>query len=109
MKNTNAQNLKNIKTLTKPFFVLSLIIFVVSAGLRVYFCNTLAVKNSDLRQAFDKKASLEKEVSLLKFEDSNLSAMNLVEQKATGLGFVKMEDRLLSLDPIAPVQVALSN
>ncbi len=56
---------------------------------------------------FTQKNELEKDISRLSFVDSTMSSLSYVEDKAKGLGFVEMKLRLLSLDPKAPVQVAV--
>jgi len=87
-------------------FVSSVFIFVVGVGFKLYLCSSLAVRNSELEQASVKKQQLEKDILKLSFEDSHLSSIAFVEVKAKSMGFVEMTDRLISINPNAPIKVA---
>jgi hypothetical protein len=99
---------KKIK-LYKILFSLSIALFISSAGLKFYLCNIVTVKNGEFDQASIKKAELKKELEALRVEQSSLSSMENIEERSRELGFVEMEERLLSVDLDAPVQVALIN
>ena len=92
--------------LIKIGFIASIFMFVVGVGFKLYLCSSLAVKNSELEQAFVKKQQLDKDMLELGFEDSHLSSISLVEAKAKSMGFVEMTDRLISINPNAPIKVA---
>jgi len=72
----------------------------------MYFYNDLAIKNRDLKGSFDSQLALEEEITILKYEDSGLSSMKYVESEALKLGFVPMEERLMTLDLSSAGQVA---
>jgi hypothetical protein len=90
----------------KTICVISFSLFVVSLGFRLYFANKLAVKNNELKQAFDKKTLLEKDIAALSYEDAGLASLKQLEQRAKDLGFVEMNADLLTLNPDSPTQVA---
>lgn len=98
---------KSSEKLFKITFLVSVFLFVASVGFKLYLCSSLAVKNSELEQAFLQRKSLEEKISKLAFEDSNISSIELVEAKAKEMGFVEMTDRLLSINPEASIQVAV--
>ena len=95
------------KKTCKIAFLSSLMLFIVSIGFKLVLCGDLAVRNDDLEAAFVRKGELEKIVSKLEFESSELSSMKHIEQEAKKLGFIEMQDNLLSLDIEAPDQVAV--
>lgn len=101
-------NLKQEKkqNLTNKVLKFSIVLFVLSLGCKVYCSNLLAVKNSDLRNTFLQRENLEKEISSLTYTDSQLSCIHIVEQKAYELGFVPMQESLLSLNVSSANQVA---
>jgi len=98
----SARSLKFYKTCCFVSFVL----FSLGIASRMYFSNKLVVKNQDLKSLSEAKASLEKEVALLSFEDANLSSPQYIESQAGKLGFEDMKESLLSLDLNAPLPVA---
>ena len=90
-------------------FTFSVVLFVLSLGAKIYLCGSLAVKNSDLEQAFVQRKKLEEEISKLSYIDSTLSAISSIEKQARQIGFVEMTGRVLAIDLSAPVQVAALN
>lgn len=95
------------KNLIKAPFIISCVLFVLSFSVKIYLCGSLVVKNSDLEQAFLRRSKLEEEISKLSYIDSTLSAISTIEKQAKLAGFVEMTDRVLAIDPSAPVQVAV--
>lgn len=95
------------KKTCKIAFFSTLALFVVSIGFKLILTGNLAVRNDELEEAFDSKNELERVVSKLKFERSQLSCMKYIEEQARVLGFMEMEANLLSLDIDAPDQVAV--
>ncbi len=93
----------------KKVFFLSMVAFVSCVGLKFYLCNSITVKNSELDEAFKKKAQIEENIERLNTEDAKLSSLTFVEKRARELGFVEMTDRLARIDLDAPAQVALLN
>ena len=98
-----------MKKIVRFSFIISVVIFTLSLGMKIYMCGSLAVRNSDLEQAFLQRKQLGEEISKLSYIDSTLSAISAVEAKAKQLGFVEMTERVLAIDPSAPVQVAVLN
>lgn len=82
------------------------LLLVTSTVARIYFYNDLAVKNRDLKGIFDRQTALEEEITLLRYEDSILSSIEYVEAESTKLGFVPLQERLISLDISSSGQVA---
>ena len=98
----NKKEIKKFKLLT----ILSFIIFICTISFRLFVCNDFAIKNTELSDHFIKREELEKEISSLKYTDSQLASLIIVEEKAKELGFVEMESLLIALDPTAPARVA---
>lgn len=90
----------------KVLFFFSVGLFAVSVLGRMYCSNHLVVKNEELRVLHMEKIELEKEISSLKYQDSQLSSLSYVESKALELGFVPLSESLLSLNVDAPLPVA---
>lgn len=101
MKRMNKFRLKKTeKNLFKILFKVSLVVFCVCLGLQFYFSNKYAVKNDSLQAAIEEQAVLKKELAHLKYEDSLLSSLEYVESEAEELGFVGMEQNLLTVGPV---------
>jgi|GEM_PF-1605579 len=117
IQEVEAQNLEFLKRykkmknkgnkLFKITFALSIFLFTSSVICKLYLCSSLAIKNSELEEAFTYRKQLEEQISKLSFENSNLSSIDLVEKKAKSMGFVEMTEKLLSINPGAPIQVAV--
>ena len=90
----------------KTFLVLSIFLFAIGALTKMFLSTNIAIKSGELKNLFEQKSQLEKEVSKLSYENASISSITSVEERAKKLGFVEMKDRLLSLDPHAPIQVA---
>jgi len=82
----------------RKIYTMSLIVFVVSVLVKLYFSNSLVSDNRHLNELSLKRDDLQKEISRLTYVENNLSALNILEQRAYSLGFVKMTDSLISLD-----------
>ncbi|MBW6441296.1 hypothetical protein K0B04_00080 [Patescibacteria group bacterium] len=93
----------------KIIFTLSVIFFVSSVGMKFYLCNSMTIKNSELEEAFVRKAEVEEDLERLKVQNSDISSITSLEERSKELGFTPMSDRLMSIDLDAPVQVALIN
>lgn len=87
--------------------VCSIVSFALSLSIRMFYAGQIIVKNKTLDELYKKKITLEKEVSFLSFEDSNLSSMSRVEEEAKKLGFIEMSDNFIALDPNAASTVAV--
>ena len=99
---------KKNKTLKKfkKIAILSFAVFIFSVSFRLFVCNFFAIKNTELSDCFVKKGELEKEISSLTYDNSQLASLSVIEDKAKGLGFIEMKDLLIALDPFAPAKVA---
>ena len=98
-----------IRKIVKLSFALSAVFFILSLGAKIYLCGSLAVRNSDLEQAFSQRKTLEEEISKLSYIDSTLSSIISIEKQAKQIGFIDMTERVLAIDLSAPVQVAVLN
>ncbi len=97
---------EKIRKICSFVFVVCCLLLVTSTIARIYFYNDLAVKNRDLKGIFDRQTLLEDEITLLRYEDSMLSSIEYVEAEAAKLGFVPLQERLISLDISSSGQVA---
>lgn len=90
-------------------FIFSVIAFVSSVGCKFYLCNSVTVKNGEFEQAFLRKKDIEEDIIRLRAVNSSLSSISYIEEKSAELGFIEMDDRLISLDLDSSTQVALVN
>ena len=95
--------------LFKFIFVISIFVFISSVGFKLYLCNSMTVKNGKFEQVFVRRKMMEEELEKLRFENSALSSISYLEEKSKEMGFVEMSERLISIDPNAPIQVAFIN
>lgn len=95
-------NLQKEKKLNwcKVLFFSTLILFLVTLSAQIFLTNKLALKSKELKQLADRKQELQKSISKLEYEDSQLSSLSAIEQRAHLLGFVEMKD------PIGTIQHA---
>jgi cell division protein FtsL len=109
MKSFNIKEIKILR-LYKSLTLLSLFVLIVSIIFRIYTSNQVAVKNEDLKDYYTRRDQLEKELSRLEYVDSTLSSLTGIETKAKEMGFVELNETLLTIDTRSPVPVAsLSN
>jgi len=90
-------------------YILSIVTLVISILFRVYFSNTLVSDNTKLSSLYLEKDTLEKEISRLTYVENGLSSLSIVEQRATALGFIKMENNLLGLNINTTDAIAYNN
>jgi len=88
----------NLTTNIRKIYILSLIGLFVSVLARMYFSNCLVADNEKLNSLFTKRDGLQKDISRLTYLENSFSALNIVEERAKSLGFVKMTDSLASLN-----------
>jgi cell division protein FtsL len=93
--------------LFKFIFAFSVVLFVCSFSAKFYFCSNLTTKNTHFDKVSYKKKQLEEEISRLESENSFLSSISRVENRAKELGFIPMESNVISLDISSTEQVAL--
>jgi hypothetical protein len=93
----------NLQKLIMPkhLTIVMIALFVGSLALRVYYSNDLAVKNSELQRYYNRKECLEKDISTLEFQNSTLSCMQTVEERALNAGFIPMDAPVSLLDTSA--------
>lgn len=101
--------LKRAKKLFKLTFILSVFIFFASIGVKFYLCNSVTVSNDQLEQALVKRSNIQEDMEILNVQRASLSSISYLEKRAKELGFVEMENNVISLDLDAPTQVALVN
>jgi hypothetical protein len=97
--NDQTRNLKKYKYLC----IFSGVICFISLAFQVYISNATALKSKDFQQLYQKKSNLEKDIAYLQFEDSQLSSLSYIEQRASLLGFQEMTE---PLQPITPPSLA---
>jgi hypothetical protein len=90
-------------------FIFSVIVFVSSVGCKFYLCNSVTVKNGEFEKTSLRKKDLEEDINRLNALNSSLSSISYIEKRSSELGFIEMEDRLISLDLDSSTQVALVN
>ena len=94
-------NLKKIdKGYLKKALYASIALFCVSFAVQFYLCNRFAVKNDSLKGALEQRKSLEKEIAQLRYENSLLTSLDYVEGEAKEMGFVEMDQNLLTVGPV---------
>ena len=99
MKTLNFKDV-NIKTLRK-FFRVSVVTFCVCFIVQLYLSNRYAIKNDVLQNCLVDRSFLNKELAKLSYKDSLLSSLDRIESEAIQLGFVKMDQNLLVIGPVA--------
>ena len=80
--------------------VVSFSVFLVTLGFDLYVSNRATIKGKDLQGLYVEKEQLEKDIALLKYEDSNLSSLVYVQQRARDIGFVEMKDPLATISSL---------
>ncbi len=106
MMNNRAQhNLKN-SSIFKYCLYGSIALFVLSLCLKMYFSSVYSVKNIELQKISKREEEVQKEISRLSYEDSNLSSLKTIEDRARNLGFIDMQEGVASLNLNTPSQVA---
>ena len=95
--------------LLKFAFIFSVVAFVLSVGCKFYICNSVTVKNGEFEKISLRKNDLEEDINRLKALNSSLSSISYIEKRSAELGFVAMDERLISLDLDSSAQVALAN
>lgn len=88
----------NLSNNIRKIYKLSAVVLAVSVLVRIYFSNTLVADNKKLNQLFVQRDELKKEISRLTYVENNLSALDILEQRAYSLGYVKMTNTMLSLE-----------
>lgn len=83
-------------------FYLTVVLFTLSIGMRMYLTNKLAIKGKELEEFSATKFALEKEISKLSFEISSTSSISYIETKARGKGFIDYKQQIAVIPP-APV------
>lgn len=85
-----------------PIFYLTIILFTLSIGMRIYLTNKLSIKGKELEELTLNKETLEKEISKLSFEISSVSSISYVEIEARKDGFTDYKQQIAVISP-APV------
>lgn len=95
------KGLKSKTNIYKVVFIGAVFLFIATLSFQVYISNSTALKGKDFRELYDKKEALNKEIAYLEYEDSQLSSLSYIEQKAGELGFQEMTEPLLPIKPPA--------
>lgn len=62
--------------------------FIGSLFIQMHVSNAVSLKGKDFRELHARMQTLEKEIAYLQFEESTLSSLTNVEERARALGFV---------------------
>lgn len=87
-------------------FYLTIILFTLSIGMRIYLTNKLAIRGKELKELSLSKETLEKEISELSFEISSVSSISYIDTKARTKGFIDYNQQIAMISP-APVAVLI--
>ncbi len=75
----------------------SFVCFITSMMFQMKVSNVAALKGKDFQDLYAEKEELEKAVAYLEFQESNLTSIEYIEEKAITLGFVEMVEPLASI------------
>ena len=93
----------NLKKLTRLTFIL----MIASLFFQIIFTNIMALKGNEFNELLTKKASLEKYVSMLEFQDSQLNSISSIYERASKLGFAENTGTISSVTNISSSSVAV--
>lgn len=91
------KRINNNNQIYKYLCILSLGIFVITLGLNLYVSNRATIKGKDLQSLYLEKTQIEKDISFLEYEDSNLSSLVAIQTRATTLGFEELKEPLATI------------
>lgn len=74
---------------------------------QIVYTNSIALKGNEFAELNAKKSELEKELTALDYEDSTLTSITYVSDKAKELGFVANMSAVLSINTISKSSVAV--
>ncbi len=74
---------------------------------QIIYTNSVALKGDEFSSLNSKKSALEKELTLLTFEDSRLTSINYISEKAKNLGFIANNSPVLSINAMPNSVVAV--
>lgn len=75
----------------------SFVMLVGSLALQVAVTNKYAVKGSEMVSLMDQEQQLQKEISLLRLEVSEVSSMAYIETRAAELGFTEYNSQVAAI------------
>lgn len=101
LKESNMLKVFKNLAVCKALFVTSVCLFILSLSFQISFSNKLALKSKELKALLLSRTELEKEVSRLEFENSKLSSLSYVEDRAKQKGYVAMSEPLNSIKPVS--------
>lgn len=99
-------NLTSTINYGRIFVAFSFVLFISSFVYRIYVSSNFAMKNSELMQIQQQITDSRKELAALEYENSTLSSMVAIEERATNQGFIVMSQNLLALDITKSTQLA---
>lgn len=88
-------------------FYLTIILFTLSIGMRIYLTNRLAIKGKELEELSYSKERLKKEISKLSYEISSSSSISYIETEARKEGFIDYKQQIAVIAPV-PVAALIS-
>lgn len=74
---------------------------------QIIFTNTLALKGNEFAELRTQKLVLEKTISNLQYDDSKLTAISSVKERAQKLGFVQNTSPLVAVNVNSSTSVAV--
>jgi cell division protein FtsL len=96
-------SIKSYKLIT-----IGMMVFMFASLLfQIAYTNSVALKGDEFSSLNSKKSALEKEITLLSFEDSKLTSINYISEKAKSLGFISNNSALLSISALPNSVVAV--
>lgn len=105
MKKNNRKKIKLsiFSNLYPMVFYLTVLLFFMSLGMRMYLTNKLATKGKELEELSQDKNKLERDISKLSLEISSYSSMTFIESVAREKGFVDYRQQIavISYAPVA--------
>jgi cell division protein FtsL len=91
-------NCKNILTL-------SVCLFLVTFVAQVFVSNKLAVEGKGMVALYEKRLTLEKEISEMQLEQSSHASLSYIEEKSKELGFEKNSNYVSIISPVSSTAV----
>ncbi|OGC69752.1 hypothetical protein A2415_04725 [candidate division WWE3 bacterium RIFOXYC1_FULL_39_7] len=83
---------------SKSLCAMTFAVFLLTLMVRMYISSKLTASTVEMSELIDKKITLEQEIAKLNYENSGLSSISVLEDRAVALGFSSIQDNLLSLE-----------
>ncbi len=79
-------------------FIFTLLLFIMTLTLRMSVASRLTQSTVEMIDLTERKAQLENELMVLRYQDSSLSSLSTLEERAKSQGFIPVTENLLSLE-----------